>query len=649
METTYAQKSSDERLLLALNAAGIGVFDNDLLTDQIYFSGNGHELFGLTPGATLTLDALVQYIHPADRERTFTKRKNSLDAQQRAVYENEYRIIQPQTGETIRWVRAKGKAYFTEIGTPYRFTGTVQDITAEVEARETQQKLLALVDNSIELMSILENNQKNSYINKAGMAMLGFDNLQQVHDTPISELHTPEDIAFVQANVLPAVVEKGRWSGVMNVRHLKTGEVFPVLNNTVRIHDQLTGEPIAIGAVMRDLRAEMAAQKALEESERNFRTLVMQAPVGICILKGEDFVVELANDTFLELADKRRDEMVGKRVVDVFPEATRQGFDQMLHQVFTSGEAFYAREYEVHQERNGEVRTIYVDFTFQPLRDADGVVTRIMDVSVDVTDKVLARRRIEQSEEELQRRVAERTAELEKKNRELEEFTYVSSHDLQEPIRKIKIFREMIRERDYENMSDASKVRFDKVGETIDRMAQSLRDLLDYASLEKKEERETVDLNTTLQQVLQDLELVIEQKQAIIQKDALPQVTGVPHQLHQLFYNLVNNALKFTMDGVPPRITISVQKATPELPAGLPDPSKAYHLITVRDNGIGFSQEKAEKIFVMFQRLHRKEDYGGTGIGLALCKKVVSNHGGRIWATSEPGKGACFFILLPVS
>jgi len=640
METIDTKISSSERYQLALDAAGIGIWDNDLLTNTITFSGNGYELFGFTEGRTFSLNDLFSRIHPGDQERTKRKVAESLDPNKKAAYENEYRIVDPSTNEVIRWVRSKGRAYFTEIDTPYRFTGTIQDITTEVKARETQQKLLALVDNSVELMSILENDQKNSYLNKAGMEMLGFDTIEQVNQTPISELHTPEDIAFVQANVLPSVIEKGSWSGVMNVRHLKTREVFPVYNNTVRIHDKLTGEPIAVGAVMRDMRPELAAHKALEESERNFRSLVMQAPVGICIIKGKELIIELANESFIDVSNKPGEEIIGKSIVDIYPEATAQGFDKMLLNVMESGQPFYGQEVEVTQERPAGTRTIYVDFTFEPLFEPDGTVNRVLDLSIDVTDKVLARRKLQENEEELQRRVAERTAELEKKNRELEEFTYVSSHDLQEPIRKIKMFRELVRQNEYEKFSDDSKRYFDKVGESIERMSNSLKDLLSYARLNEAEKREPVDLNTILDNVEADLELLIAEKGAIITHEKLPIVKAVPHQMHQLFYNLLNNGLKFSRPEVPTNIKIKLVENT-DVPQG-------YCTISISDNGIGFPQEKAEKIFTMFQRLHSRDEFEGTGIGLALCKKVVMNHKGKIWAKSEIGKGATFFIQLPL-
>ncbi|HJU46057.1 MAG TPA: histidine kinase dimerization/phospho-acceptor domain-containing protein, partial [Chitinophagaceae bacterium] len=148
---------------------------------------------------------------------------------------------------------------------------TLRDLRPELAAQEARQRLITLVDNSVELMSILEMDGKNSYINKAGMDLLGFETVQQVADTPIAELHTPEDFAFVQENLLPAVMKEGRWDGTMNVRHLRTGEVFPVQNNCIRIDDAITGEPLCVGAVMRDLRPELKARQAYIEEQKKLQ------------------------------------------------------------------------------------------------------------------------------------------------------------------------------------------------------------------------------------------------------------------------------------------------------------------------------------------------------------------------------------------
>jgi PAS domain S-box-containing protein len=239
--------------------------------------------------------------------------------------------------------------------------------------------------------------------------------------------------------------------------------------------------------------------------------------------------------------------------------------------------------------------------------------------------------------------------ELEKKTNELEQFAHVSHHDLQEPLRKIIMFSDMIKADSYERLTEASQKRLSRVMDAAQRMGQALKDVLNFASLSQEELFTAVNLNGVLAAVYTDLELVIAEKGATITADALPTINAAPVQMHQLFYNLINNALKFSKPNVSPRIQINCNEisgstlmAHPELAR-----SKKYHEISVQDNGIGFNPQAAEKIFTMFQRLHTKEAYAGTGIGLALCKKVVINHRGKIWAESNEGKGATFNVLLP--
>jgi PAS domain S-box-containing protein len=276
-----------------------------------------------------------------------------------------------------------------------------------------------------------------------------------------------------------------------------------------------------------------------------------------------------------------------------------------------------------------------------PQKDAEGKIQLWVGTSTDIHDHKLF-------EEQLQAAVKERTAELEKKNIELEQFAYVSSHDLQEPLRKINMFSQRIMDSEYEQLSDTSKTYFNKITESVMRMSTSLKDLLNFNSLDKEAHYEQVDLNEVLSGILKDLELLIYQKRAVIYSDQLPVIRAIPMQMHQLFYNLVNNALKFATEGVDPVIAINISIATPEqISENKLNSDKQYFQINIKDNGIGFEQAYAEKIFEMFQRLHSKHSFSGTGIGLALCKKVVLNHEGLIKATSSPGEGATFQIILP--
>jgi len=258
--------------------------------------------------------------------------------------------------------------------------------------------------------------------------------------------------------------------------------------------------------------------------------------------------------------------------------------------------------------------------------------------------------------DELAKQVADKTRDLMRSNQELQhinaelqQYVQVSSHDLQEPLRKIRIYTEMIMKHDYDKLSESSRTHFSKINAAAERLSNSMRDLLSFNSVNKDEQYADVDLNEVVRMAENDLELIVAQKSAVIRYGSLPVIRAIPVQMHQLVYNLLNNALKFARANVPPVIEINVNSLSAQIAHQYHhlDGSRKYVEIVVKDNGIGFDQQNAEKIFNMFQRLHDRRVYNGTGIGLALCKKVVLNHSGKLWASSAPGKGASFHIILP--
>ncbi|HEX2607917.1 MAG TPA: ATP-binding protein, partial [Flavisolibacter sp.] len=298
-----------------------------------------------------------------------------------------------------------------------------------------------------------------------------------------------------------------------------------------------------------------------------------------------------------------------------------------------------------------EARVIWSDHSEHWIRVKGGILfdehknpVKLIGVVQDITEQ-------KRFAEQLERQVRERTAELERKNGELEQYAHVTSHDLQEPLRKIRVFADMIREADYDKLSESSRLRFSKIEDAVKRMSSFLRDLLNFTMLNREDQLEEVDLNQIVEAVLTDLELIIAQKKAVVQLDTLPVLRAIRIQMQQLFYNLINNALKFSRPEVAPVIEITAGMITEsERNQGFHlDPHLEYSRIVIRDNGIGFDPDSSGKIFGMFQRLHSRMEYSGTGIGLALCKKVVMNHMGALYAQSEPGKGSAFIILLPVN
>ncbi|GAB3770044.1 hypothetical protein GCM10028818_07180 [Spirosoma horti] len=265
----------------------------------------------------------------------------------------------------------------------------------------------------------------------------------------------------------------------------------------------------------------------------------------------------------------------------------------------------------------------------------------------------------------LEIRVAERTqellvantdlsdlnAELNRSNENLQRFAYVASHDLQEPMRKIQAFAELLKDQYADKLGEGIGL-LDRMYSASGRMSTLISDLLAFATISTKQDVQAeVDLSEVVKLALADLEMRIQETGAVIHVDQLPTLLGDATQLGQLFLNLISNALKFRQPGISPVIQLNTRYLTAKrLPASIRPArtARAYYCITVADNGIGFDEKYLDRIFQVFQRLHRKKDYSGTGIGLAICEKVVSNHGGAITATSQLGHGATFHVYLPV-
>lgn len=258
--------------------------------------------------------------------------------------------------------------------------------------------------------------------------------------------------------------------------------------------------------------------------------------------------------------------------------------------------------------------------------------------------------------EELERQVAERTdkiaiqnSELDKMNKELQAFTYISSHDLQEPLRKIQFFITLLKDKENNGFTDNAMMYMDKIAKSSEKMRVLIADLLSYSRATTSERLfEELPFEHIIDDIISDLSEEIINKDATITVQNSCNVKVIPFQFHQLVYNLVSNALKFSRPGVQPVITVdSCVHDTPSASNKNLDPTKKYYRFIIADNGIGFPNQYSEKIFQPFQRLHSYNDYVGTGIGLTIVKKIVENHNGHIYASSKENEGATFEIFIP--
>lgn len=336
------------------------------------------------------------------------------------------------------------------------------------------------------------------------------------------------------------------------------------------------------------------------------------------------------------------------------PEEYVKMVDQKIKAAIAIGsDGLYENEHPVINQSTGQIRIIHAQA--QVTYDTAGNAEYLTGTAQDVTKERKLQQQLEyevkQRTEELQRanfELGEANTSLRINNEELNQFAYIASHDLQEPTRKITIFSKMLQE-SLSPMEERPANYLKKIHNAAERMGNLIRDVLSYSQLSKNNQRfEPVDLNKILADNLTDFELIIEQSGAKINADTLPVIDAIPLQMSQLFGNLVSNSLKYIRPDLPPVITISSTLMHPgTVDFEYHDAGIAYYKLEFRDNGIGFDDEYADRIFQIFQRLHGKSEFSGTGIGLAICKKIVLNHHGHIEASSVKDNGAVFTVYLP--
>lgn len=375
--------------------------------------------------------------------------------------------------------------------------------------------------------------------------------------------------------------------------------------------------------------------------EAQFRIMADTAPVMIWI-SGTDKLCYFFNQGWLNFTGRSMAEEYGNGwAKGVHPD----DFDRCLK--------IYTDHFELQKEFKMDYRLKRHDGVYRWILDHgvprytdSGEFAGFIGSCIDIEEK-------KQTEEHLEKIVSLRTRELqqaihelERSNGELAQFAYAASHDLREPLRKISIFSGSILAHSQHAEQSVAKIQ-----QAVRRMSSLIDNLLNLSQVTRDEKLvENIDLNVILSEVKNDLEVAIFEKGAIVTNDELPRLEAIPEQMRQLLSNLLANALKYSHPDRVPEIRISAPLLDPDKGIDLPgfEPDREYFELKVEDNGIGFDPQFAERIFVVFQRLHSNDRVSGTGVGLALCKKVIHNHGGEIYADSVPGQGSIFRAILPL-
>ena len=372
------------------------------------------------------------------------------------------------------------------------------------------------------------------------------------------------------------------------------------------------------------------AQQIVEEERQRYHDLFEFAPDSYLVTDTTGTVKE-ANRVGAKLLAVSQQALIGKPLIIYLAQESHLSFYNVLQRI-RQGEDVHGWETTVLPRNRGPIS---VSVSAVQKHDQHGNITGVHWLLRDITDQVKVREQLRELNAELEARVEQRTADLQRSNEQLQQFAYVASHDLQEPLRAVSTYVQILADR-YRSRLDSQADEF--INYAVDgatRMQELIRDLLNYSRVQTKEQVLTeTNCEEVVARVLENLQLSIADSKAVVTTDSLPVVMGDAPQLQQVFQNLLSNALKFC-GPKPPQIQIAAQQKEEEW------------VFSVRDNGIGLDPRHAERIFVIFQRLHTRREYPGTGIGLAICKRIVERHDGRIWVESEPGKGATFYFTLP--
>jgi len=554
-------------------------------------------------------------------------------------------LTQP-TGTTY-WVDWAVRPWRSEDGSArgllLSFTDQTDHHQAESIRRQVEQRFDILVDTVSEGVLLMDNNGIFRDCNTAAQEILGrpvdeivgtrFDderwNGLRKDGTPLPNVEFPFWRAFVEREAVEGAV--------MGVYPPDAPPRWIHVNAQPLFQDDRE-EPYAVLVCFEDITDKQLKEEALQTSRDLLSSVLSSSLDGIIVFTAvgdeevEGFECLLANPQAEKLLKETCDDLVGCRLRDMLPETEDTDLLAACRTVVETGEPFEAEVRYASQALDAWFQVMIVSIE-------DGVALTLRDIS---------------ERKEAARAMAAANAKLERRNRALRDFAYIASHDLQEPLRKIRAFSNLVLEDYGDAVDDTGQHYLERMQDAAERMSQLINDLLVYSRITTRAQPfESVDLGTIAENVRNDLDLRIEDVNGTVEIGDLPTIEADPTQVRQILQNLIGNGLKFHKPDVPPRVRISatVEPAPDDLKQdGRLDAacSEMCRLI-VTDNGIGFEESHADRIFTPFKRLHGRGEYEGTGMGLAICRRIVERHGGDISADSTPGEGTTFTVLLPVA
>lgn len=484
--------------------------------------------------------------------------------------------------------------------------------------------------------------------NPVAEKMFGYRS-DEVIGLPLHDLIAPEKYGSSFARWIKPSASSRRITsiGPLEVEGITaSGESLPIEVSIAKT--RISDQPVSI-LVIRDIAHHKQTEEALtqardlaEKRAAEIEAIYQGAPVGLCVIDRDLRHVRI-NERLAAMNGSPPEAHIGRKIKEMVPRVGRS-LESLARHVLATGTSLLNKE--ISSEDLPSERKHYFLTSWFPLREVGGKIRGLNVVVQDITERKRSEEALRKSEEALRRlnesleaRVRERTAELERRNKELQDFAFVAAHDLQEPLRKIQLLGDMVVVKFGHCVGKCGSDYLTRIRTTAATMQELLRSLREYSLLTKTGGRgKATEITEAVHTALANLRIQIRESGAVTEIGKLPKIKADRAQMVHLFQNLISNALKYHRAGEPPRVKIHSRI--------LPKHGERYE-IYVEDNGMGFDEKYLDRIFLPFERLHGRAEYGGVGMGLAICKKIMERHRGAITARSSPGKGSTFILTFP--
>lgn len=661
VESRKKIEQNEERLNIIVESSELGTWELNVKTKEVSYSKRYLEIIGGYKGEIeLTHEQLLRHLHPDDmpiREKAF---KEAITT---GFLNYEARLI--WNDKSIHWMEGKGKVFYDADHKPERLLGTIRDTTEEKkhqqELEESEQKFRLLASSMPQHIWTSDTEGNLNYFNQSVYDYSGLTP-EQINEEGWLQIVHPDDTEENMKVWMKSIATgkdflfehrfkrhdgEYRWQLSRATPQIdENGKIQMWVGTSTDIQDQKTFTSELEKQVKERTKELSQINESLEKSEERYHLMVEEVQDYAILYLNHLGIVENWNLGAQKINGYKAEEIIGKDFSVFYTESDKEsGLPQkLLKRAIQEGKAV---QEGWRIRKNGSL--FWANVVITAVRNKKKELIGFSKVTHDLTEKKKADDKLKLNGLELQ----QKNIELEKMNKELQSFTYISSHDLQEPLRKIQTFASLIMEKESHNLSDSGKDKFKRMQNAAQRMQALINDLLSYSRTNIQEIKfEKTDLNQIIKEVKEDLREELEQKNALIENDEICDeisIDIIPFQFRQLIYNLISNSIKFSKPDTSLHIKIKCEIAKGDTFSNdkLSGETEYCH-IGISDNGIGFEQEYGEKIFEVFQRLHGRSEYAGTGIGLAIVKKIVENHNGIITAEGKHNEGATFDIYIPL-